>query len=138
MEKWIAYPDCKMCGGKGWHIGGDDMQQCASCSLRKYGRRNQEIEISYLIPNEYGPTWDDVIEHIRDGCCGDYFASTNAQIEADLRAGKEIVEHVEVMPNGDGSFLVLDGHHRTALSLEYGRATVPYVIVDEDFADEYR
>ena len=34
MSEWVAYADCVACKGRGWHIGGDDMQQCPSCSLR--------------------------------------------------------------------------------------------------------
>lgn len=136
----IRYPDCEACKGSGVFMGGDEYRQCPTCRLRK-GRAN-EIEISRLIPSEYGDTWDQVLAHIGDGCCGDYFVSANAEIEADLCAGKEIVEPIEIMTIRDQynederMYLVLDGHHRTALSYEYGRTTIPFVNVDEIYADE--
>lgn len=38
MNKWIRFPDCGLCEGYGWVIGGDEQQQCPSCRLREKER----------------------------------------------------------------------------------------------------
>jgi hypothetical protein len=34
FTRWIAFPDCTYCDGRGWLVGGDERQQCPDCALR--------------------------------------------------------------------------------------------------------
>jgi hypothetical protein len=42
MNQWIRFPDCPLCHGYGWMIGGDEQVQCPWCRDRK--RKQDEKE----------------------------------------------------------------------------------------------